>query len=141
MDRWTDKQTNMEARNQTGQTDMDWHTESHRNGQTYRQTGKQRQKDIKASGQTVQNKDRERDKHLVHEPYSQTHKLVSTGLRPPPQTPPPPLTHTATSNPSLLSSGPSLLKPLTPHFYWPDPSILSARPKRQGLASQTCDVR
>ena len=31
-------------------------------------------------------------------------------------------------NPSLFSAGPRLARPPTPHFYWPDPSLLLARP-------------
>ena len=32
------------------------------------------------------------------------------------------------AKPSLLSTGPGPARPPTPHFYWPDPSLLSARP-------------
>ena len=32
------------------------------------------------------------------------------------------------ANPSLLSTGPGPAQSPTPHFYWPDPSLLSARP-------------
>ena len=33
-------------------------------------------------------------------------------------------------NPSLLSTGPGQPGHPTPHFYWPDPSVLSAKPAR-----------
>ena len=37
-------------------------------------------------------------------------------------------------NPSLLSTGPGQPGPPTPHFYWPDPSLLLARPITSILA-------
>ena len=43
--------------------------------------------------------------------------LLSTGPRP-----------ARPQNPSLLSTGPGPARPPTPHVYWPDPSLLLARP-------------
>ena len=84
---------------------------------------------------------------LVHEPEHACPLLTGPG----PARPPKSLTFIdmpraglAHLNPSLLLTGPG---PQTPHFYWPDPSLLSARPggvtpalPQPALLSRPCDI-